>query len=171
RNRDSRRAAGGSRPGMRDFARWALWWLVLVFLWLLYQGEYNTIEQVAAACAAAVAATLAVLVRRQERAGVRLEARWLAKTAAVPWQIVREFALVTIFLARALAARRVPVTGGIRRLPFPTGGARPHERGRRVIAALAMTYSPNSYVVDMDQDANEVVVHTLSPVPPGQELL
>jgi hypothetical protein len=40
-----------------------------------------------------------------------------------------------------------------------------------VFAALAVTYSPNSYVVDLDEDEHAVVVHTLSPVPPGQELL
>jgi multisubunit Na+/H+ antiporter MnhE subunit len=153
---------------MRDVARWAAWWVVLVFLWFLYQGDYNGIEQVAAACAAAVAATVAVVVRRQERTAIRVERRWLRKTAAVPWQVVREFALVTIFLARAL---RTPRAGETRRLPFPTGGARPHERGRRVLAAMAITYSPNSYVIDMDEDANEVVVHTLSPVPRGEELL
>lgn len=150
---------------MRTLARWALWWVVLVLLWFLYQGEYNRIEQVAAVCAAALAATLAVVVRAQEHTDVRLERRWLLKTVAVPWQIVREFGLLTAFLFR-----RRP-SAGMRRLPFPTGGARPAERGRRALAALAMTYSPNSYVVDMDEEAGEVVVHTLSPVPPGEELL
>jgi multisubunit Na+/H+ antiporter MnhE subunit len=150
---------------MRNVARWALWWLVLALLWLLYQGEYNRIEQVAAACAAAIAATVAVFVRRQERTDVRLELRWLLKTAAVPWQVVREFWLVTVFLLRGGRS------AGMRRLPFPTGGERPAERGRRALAALAMTYSPNSYVVDMDEQAHEVVVHTLARVPPGRELL
>ena len=87
------------------------------------------------------------------------------------WQVVREFVLVTLFLGRALRRRRTPPTGGFRTLAFPTGGPRPAERGRRAFAALAITYSPNSYVVDMDQDAHVVVVHTLSPVPPGRDLL
>ena len=150
---------------MRNVGRWALWWLVLVLLWLLYQGEYNRIEQIAAASAAAIAATVAVIVRRQERTDVRLELRWLLKTARVPWQVVREFWLVTAFLVRGGRS------AGMRRLPFPTGGARPAERGRRALAALAITYSPNSYVVDMDEEAGEVVVHTLAPVSPGAELL
>jgi Na+/H+ ion antiporter subunit len=156
---------------MRTVARWALWWLVLAVLWLLYQGEYNKIEKIAAACAAAVAATVAVVVRRQERTDLRLEPRWLGRALRVPWQVVREFGIVTVFLARGLARRRVPPTGGFRTLAFPTGGARPAERGRRAFAALAMTYSANSYVVDMDEDEHAVVVHTLSPVPPGEELL
>jgi multisubunit Na+/H+ antiporter MnhE subunit len=156
---------------MGTLARWALWWLVLALLWLLYQGEYNRIEQVAAACAATLAATVAVLVWRQERTSVRLELHWLRRAAAVPWQVLREFGLLTVFLVRTLLRRRVPPTGGFRTLPFPTGGARPAERGRRAFAALAMTYSPNSYVVDMDEDEHAVVVHTLSPVPPGQERL
>jgi multisubunit Na+/H+ antiporter MnhE subunit len=153
---------------MRTLARFALWWVGLVLLWFLYQGEYNRIEQVAAASAAAVSATVAVVVRRQERTDIRLESRWLAKTLAVPWQVVREFGLISVFLLRALRTTR---TGETRRLAFPTGGARPPERGRRTIAALAMTFSPNSYVIDMDEEAGEVVVHTLSPVPRGEELL
>jgi multisubunit Na+/H+ antiporter MnhE subunit len=156
---------------MRTFVRWAAWWVVLALLWLLYQGEYNRIEQIAAACAAAVAATVGVAVRRQERVGVRLELGWAARARSVPWQVVREFVLVTLFLGRALLRRRTPPTGGFRTLAFPTGGPRPAERGRRAFAALAITYSPNSYVVDMDQDTQVVVVHTLSPVPRGQELL
>jgi len=150
---------------MRELIRWLLWWVALALLWLLFQGEYNRIEQIAATCAAAVAATLAVVVRRQERTTVRIEWQWLAKTVAVPWQVVREFALLILFLVRR------PASGGVRRLPFPTGGARPADRGRRVLATLAMTYSPNSYVIDMDDEAHEVVVHTLYPVPRGEELL
>ena len=64
---------------MRTFVRWAAWWVVLALLWLLYQGEYNRIEQIAAACAAAIAATVGVAVRRQERAGLRLEFGWAVR--------------------------------------------------------------------------------------------
>lgn len=156
---------------MRALASWALWWLVLALLWLLYQGEYNTIEQVAAASAATIGATLAMLVRRQEHTGFRLELRWLRRASSVPWQVLREFWLMTTFLLRTLSRRDIPATGGFRALPFPTGGARPAERGRRAFAAIALTYSPNSYVVDMDEDEHAIVVHTLSPVPRGRELL
>jgi multisubunit Na+/H+ antiporter MnhE subunit len=156
---------------MRTLARFALWWVALIFLWLLIQGDYNRIEQVAAACAAALGATIAVLVQSVERTEIRLEARWVLRTLRVPWQVVREFGVVTLFLGRTLARRPIPRTGGFRTLQFPTGGARPAERGRRVLAALAMTYSPNSYVVELEPDTHEVVVHTLSPVPPGQELI
>jgi multisubunit Na+/H+ antiporter MnhE subunit len=156
---------------MRTLARFALWWLALFFWWLLIQGDYNRIEKVAASCAAALGAAIAVRVRSGERAEIRLEGRWVLRTLRVPWQVVREFGIVTLFLGRTLARRRTPRTGGFRTLEFPTGGARPAERGRRVLAALAMTYSPNSYVVELEPDTHEVVVHTLSPVPPGQELI
>lgn len=145
--------------------KWIVAWIVLAALWFLYEGEWNAIELYAAASAATLSLVVAVVVRRQERAGLRLELRWVLKTAVVPWQVVHEFAVITLFLVRP---RR---SAGIRRLPFPTGGSRPADRGRRTLAALAMTYSPNSYVVHMDEDTHEVVVHTLSPVPPGEELL
>ena len=150
---------------MRTLARWAVWWVALACLWLVYQGEWNRVEWIAAASAASLGATLAVALRRQERAALRLEAGGFLQLVKVPWQILRDFALLTLFL---VLRRR---SAGIRRLPFATGGARPAERGRRVLAALALTYSPNSYVIDMDEEAHEVVVHTLYPVPPGEELL
>jgi multisubunit Na+/H+ antiporter MnhE subunit len=156
---------------MRILITWLGWWVVLALLWLLFQGEYNRIEQIAATSAAAVAATVAVLVRRQEPTGFRLETRWIARTWRVPWQVVREFGLMTVFLGRTLVRAGTPPTGGFRTLPFPTGGARPAERGRRAFAAVAITYSPNSYVIDMDEEQGAVVVHTLTPVPRGQELL
>ena len=80
-----------------------------------------------------------------------------------------EFVVVTRVLVRALVERRVP-TGEFRAVPFPTGGSRPAERGRRAFVTLAMGYSPNSYVVDMDEERGLVLVHLLSPVPPGKEL-
>jgi hypothetical protein len=61
--------------------------------------------------------------------------------------------------------------GEFRTVPFPAGGARPTERGRRAFVALATGYSPNSYVVDVDEERGEVLVHLLRSVPSGEELV
>ena len=55
-------------------------------------------------------------------------------------------------------------------MPFPAGGARPAERGRRALVSIATGYSPNSYVVDVDEERGELLVHLLHPVPPGEEI-
>ncbi|HWJ31238.1 MAG TPA: hypothetical protein VNR59_02760 [Gaiellaceae bacterium] len=155
---------------MRAIARWAVAWVALAGLWLLYQGEWNAIQLYAAGSAATLSLVLALLVRRFALPAARVELRWIARAVRIPWLVLREFGLVTALLLRALAARRVP-TGEFREVPFPAGGARPAERGRRAFVALATGYSPNTYVVDLDEEQSVALVHVLSPVPRGEELI
>jgi multisubunit Na+/H+ antiporter MnhE subunit len=155
---------------LRGAASWLLWWVALALLWLLYQGVWNPVELYAAAAAGAVSAGIAMLVRAYAAPRVRFERRWLVRTARVPLSVVAEFGVVTRVLVRALVERRVP-SGEFRAVPFPAGGSRPAERGRRALVTMAIGYSPNSYVVDIDQDQGLVLMHFLSPVPRGEELL
>ena len=138
-------------------------WVGLAALWLLYQGEWNAIQLYAAASAATLSLVVALVVRRGALPSVRLERRWLVGAARVPWNVVEEFVLVTVTLLRG-------GEGEFRTVPFPAGGARPAERGRRAFVAIATGYSPNSYVVDVDEERGELLVHLLHPVPTGEEL-
>lgn len=148
---------------MRAVGRWALAWLALWALWLLYQGEWNAIQIYAASSAATLTLVVAVLIRRFALPAVRVERRWLVRAARIPWLVVKEFWFITAFLLER-------GEGEFRRLDFPAGGARPAERGRRAFIAMATGYSPNSYVVDVDEDRGEVLVHVLRRVPRGEEL-
>lgn len=143
-------------------------WLILVWvglaaLWLLFQGEWNPIQLYAAASAATLSLVVGLVVRRGALPSARIERRWLIGAARVPWNVVKEFALVTVTLLRQ-------AEGEFRTVPFPAGGARPAERGRRAFVAIATGYSPNSYVLDVDEERGEMLVHVLHPVPPGEEL-
>jgi hypothetical protein len=151
---------------MRTLARWVPAWVALAALWLLYQGEWNAITIYAAVSAGALSLVVAfLLVRQRALPSARLEWRWFARAGRVPWKVIREFGLIALFLVRR------PRRGGeFRTVPFPTGGPRPAERGRRAWVALATGYSPNSYVINVDEERGEVLVHVLSPSPPGQEL-
>lgn len=80
----------------------------------------------------------------------------------VPWQILEEFAIVTWFLVRALGGGGV-ATGTFRALDWPAAGDSPADRGRRAVIAVAATYSPNSYVVHVDEEEDVVLVHDLVP--------
>ena len=75
-----------------------------------------------------------------------------------------EFGLI----AWALAVRR-GMQGRFRTVALPVRGRDPAARGRRALLALAVTYSPNSYVVDVDEEEGVVLVHEL--VPRGHEEL
>jgi multisubunit Na+/H+ antiporter MnhE subunit len=148
---------------MRAVVRWTLGWIALWALWLLFQGEWNAIEIYAAASAATLSIIVALLVRRFALPSARVEWRWLRRAVRIPWLVVKEFWMIT----RSLLERG---EGEFRRLDFPAGGARPAERGRRAFIAMATGYSPNSYVLDVDEDRGEVLVHVLRRVPRGEEL-
>jgi multisubunit Na+/H+ antiporter MnhE subunit len=143
-----------------------LGWVALGALWLLYQGEWNAIQLYAAVSAGALSLLAAWVVWQRTLPSLRVEPTYAVRAVRIPRQIVREFALVTRFLVR-----RRGDGGEFRALPFPAGGGRPPERGRRAFVALATGYSPNSYVVDVDEEQGLVLVHVLSKVPPGQELV
>jgi hypothetical protein len=156
----------GNRVAVRTVGRWILGWVALGALWLLYQGEWNAIQLYAAVSAAGLSLLVAWFVWQRTLPSLRVERSYLVRAARIPWQVVREFALVTVHLVR-----RRGVEGEFRALRFPAGGARPAERGRRAFVALATGYSANSYVVDVDEERGLVLVHVLSDVPPGQELV
>ena len=109
---------------MRTLVWVILVWVGLAALWLLYQGEWNAIQLYAAASAATLSLLVALVVRRGALPSVRVERRWLVDAARVPWNVVKEFVFVTVTLFRR-------GEGEFRRVPFPAGGARPAERGRR----------------------------------------
>ena len=64
----------------RHVAGWLIWWIALFWLWMLVAGDWNLIEWVAAASAAAVGATIAEVARS---AAERWCAGWSVISAVV----------------------------------------------------------------------------------------
>lgn len=106
---------------------------------MLLAGEWNRQEWIAAACVAAVAATVGEIARA--RAGVR-PTDGIAKVgqlyAVVPI-IVVDFVLLMWVLVRALATRRIP-DGSFRECDAPDPWT-----------ALLASYSPNAYVLEQHE--------------------
>jgi multisubunit Na+/H+ antiporter MnhE subunit len=145
---------------MKHVATWLGWWIGLFWVWLLLAGVWNTEELVAAAAAATLAASVAELARTRTAPGARLPLRALADIPELLVMIVVDFALV-VWALLVSVARREMVRGGFttrelrRRADASTSGT-------RAWVALAASYSPNAYVVDVGADAT-VVVHDLVP--------
>jgi hypothetical protein len=143
---------------MKHLGFWVGWWIALFWLWLLISGDWNRIEVIAAACAATVAASLVEVAR--SRAGVepRVPLRWVARWWTVPHQIVVDFAIVTWALVR-------PREGVFRAHSFPTEAG----QGVRAWAVWTANFSPNAYVVDVDEERGLVLFHDLVPHRPSEE--
>jgi hypothetical protein len=137
-----------------------LWWLALFGWWVVVVGTNAGLELIAAACAAVLAALLALLVRRLGLLGYRFEARWLAKTLKLPWQVVQEIAVVFWALALHMAGQR-RLSSRYRAFEFPAGGDDPTSAGRRAVAVEADAISPNTLPIDVDTERGVVLRHEL----------
>jgi hypothetical protein len=135
---------------------WLVWFAVSFWLWLAFVGEWDRTEWVAAALAGAAVAGAAVLVREQGELRARFRVRWLRETARVPVQVVIDFGL----LLRALPSRR---RGIFHTRPTGPRGRGAEQAGRSAFLTTAATYSPNAYVVDVDRETGEVLLHDLVP--------
>lgn len=149
---------------MKHVPAWLAIWLALFWLWLLLAGDWNRIEIIAAACGAAVAATIAEVAR--DRAGVepRIPLRWIGRAWSVPHQIVIDFWLLIRALARSAVERRV-VRGEYRAHPFPAGEG----SSVRAWATWSAQFSPNAYIVDIDEERGLTLVHDLVPNRPSEK--
>jgi hypothetical protein len=94
----------------------------------------------------------------------RVEWRWLARTPRQVANVIPEFFLVLATLIR-------PRRGTFRTLPFPAGGERAVDHGRRAWTALTASLAPNRLVVDLDREKGEALVHDLVPRAAPDELL
>jgi multisubunit Na+/H+ antiporter MnhE subunit len=127
-------------------------WAVLLGLWQLYVGQTTKQTTIAGVIAATLAVGVGLLLERLGLYRFGLDPRRLGRAAVLPWEIVRDFALVTLALAHGR-----PV-GAFREVEVPARTA-----GDRALAGLLGSIAPNAYVVDLDRDRHAALVHELDP--------
>jgi hypothetical protein len=149
---------------MRRVTAWLAWFGGLFVFWLALVGTLQDAELIAGLGAAAIGATAAEVVRSQGLLRYRVRARWL-------WPGVRQLLRVVPDFFRVLAALPRRPAGQFRTVPFPAGGRRDVDRGRRAWATLAASLAPNRIVIDMDAGTGEALVHDLVPHAGSEELL
>lgn len=145
---------------MKHVLPWLAWWLALFWLWLLLVGEWNRVEDVAAALAAALAATLAEFARTRTGFAARLSLRDLAVLPKAFGMVFVDFGILVWALVRSAVRRRV-VRGEFVSRRGDSALAR--GVGPRAWTVLVSAYSPNAYVVDLDPETRQVLLHDLVP--------
>ena len=147
---------------------WIAWWLVLMGAWLLLTSTTDPVEMIAGAVAAAIAATVAELVRIQDLQAMRVRPRWLPRAARLPRLIITDTWMVMAALVQRILFRR-SVRGKFLALPFDPGDDDdPYAAGRRALITAAISVTPNTYVVGIDADRNLILVHQLVPASPAK---
>lgn len=141
---------------------WLAAWVGCAAVWLLLTDSRAAPELVAGAVAAAIGATGTELVRGRGVARMRPRARWLLRVlrpvAAAPVDLVRVIGAI----ARQ-ALHREPARGRIVVVPFEHGGEDEEARGRRAFAEAFGSLAPNTIVIGIDPDRDEIVAHELAP--------
>jgi hypothetical protein len=143
---------GGGRAGA--VRAWAGWWLVSAALWLWLVDNTHVPELVVGAGVAAIAATVALVVRQQRRLVLRPRLRWLPRL----WRPLAVYPRDMWLLVKALPRRRA---GRFLALPAPPVADDPSGAARRVLVQAAVSFSPNTYVIGTDVDRDLVLVHQL----------
>jgi hypothetical protein len=164
-----RQRASSSSAVVRHVAAWLAWWVALYWLWLLLSGDWNTIELIAAACAATLGATAAECARVVARLEWLIPVRDLATVWKQPLQVAVDFVIVLGALLVGFARLRIVRGRFLVREFRPARGRAARRFGSRAWRTYVATISPNAYVVDVDEDARTVLVHDLVPFRRSEE--
>jgi hypothetical protein len=143
----------------RRIGAWGLWWLFFWWGFMLLAGDWNRIEWIGGACIATVGATLAELVRANGRVSPGMHAASLRATPRALLQVPIDFWIVTRALLR----------GNLEPGRYIAREFEPRGRAGRAWTILVAGWSPNAYVVDIDEEARTVLLHDLVPHRPSEE--
>jgi multisubunit Na+/H+ antiporter MnhE subunit len=139
---------------------WVAWWAVLFAVWLLLVGSLQADELIVGAAAAALSASVALAVRSRGYILFSPRLAWARELPELCLGIIVDTGLLGSALWRRVV-RRERVRGQILRVPFHYGGENGRDGARRALVNFAVSITPNSYVVDIDPDADSLLVHRL----------
>lgn len=137
--------------------------MTLALVFILFTGEWTTVDWIGAGACAAVAAAVTVPMTRMRLFELRVRARWLRAVPSALLQVLLDFVTVTVFLARSLARRERGHGRFVARGDFPAGAADAEGTSWRAFVAVTATVSPNSYVIDIDPGRGNRLSHDLVP--------
>lgn len=155
-----------STRGWRRAAAYTLsWWIVLFGLWFLLVDSLAHPEVAAGPFAALLAAGVALGVWRAGDEHHRFRWRWLREMRRVPGGVLRDTAVVMTVLWRRVATGERP-RSAFRIVPFPGGmGDDAESESWRAFCTFATSLTPNTFVVGIDRDRKQILVHQLAPEP------
>jgi multisubunit Na+/H+ antiporter MnhE subunit len=152
--------AGIARRARPLILGWILRWSLLMALWLMLVDNAKLAELVTGAVAAGLAAAAAELAEKGTRPALRVRPGFLRYA----WRPLLRLPIDTVLLAAELVLRlrgRRP-RGRLRAASFRRRrGA--EAAGRRVLAESLGSLAPNRYVIGIDPEREQVLVHELGP--------
>ena len=148
---------------MRVLIRFGAWWAVSFVLWLLLTSTLDTQEL--ASCISAFAASI---VQSNEEFGFRPRLRWLSRARILPGQVIADCWVLTVALWRSVMRSKQP-RGSFKTFRFQHVADDPESAARRALVTVAISLTPNTYVVTFDRAKKELIVHQLVSRPESVE--
>jgi hypothetical protein len=149
------------RTGMgRSLLAGLFWWVLLAGVYMLYVGEWDSVDLMGAGATGLIAGGMTALLVRQGMFRLRGEFRWLKEFPAVVIQIVSDFGFVTVRLLRLVVSGRRGDGVFVAR-EFRAGDDSAAGQSWRAHITVVSTFSPNSYVVDIDVGSGVRLSHDL----------
>jgi hypothetical protein len=127
--------------------RHAVAWAALFWLWLLFVGQWNLRQWIAAAVAATIATAIGSVAVRAAGIDLRVPPAWIVKAWSVPAMVAVDFGILMWALVRR-------PRGVFVERPFEDEGD-----SVRAWATVVSGFSPNAYVVEIGE--GRVVLHDL----------
>ena len=134
-----------------------------MLLWVLLTSTFRGSELVAGAIAAVLSAATVEAVRERERFLFRPRLRWLRRAVGIPARVVVQTLVLTAVLVRHLTGSK-RVRGAFVAVPFRYGGENDAEdAARRALVVAGVSVAPNTVVVGVDANRDELLAHQLVP--------
>lgn len=152
-----------------ETARWRLvaatsvWVVLLSGAFMLFTGQWTAVNWIGAGAAGLIAGLLTVPLTATGLFRLRFRASWVRQVVGPVLQVFADFAIVVGALVGCLLTGRRERGAFVARRDFPTGGRDPEGTAWRAVVALLATWSPNSYVVDIDAGSGTRLSHDLVP--------
>jgi multisubunit Na+/H+ antiporter MnhE subunit len=140
------------RPGLYVLAA-----ATLIGFWLLLAGSENTPELVAGIVVALIILPLSLL-QTHRRGTVRVN--WLRVLWSITMSILADTARLAAQLARDWHLKK-STKGIFRTISIDASVVDPAEIPSRAYLTLAISLSPNTYVVGIDESGGEITIHQL----------
>jgi multisubunit Na+/H+ antiporter MnhE subunit len=146
----------------KQIAFWFAAWIGCAATWLVLSDNWSVAEVLTGVVAAAIGATGSELVRGRGIAQMRADARWLLRPLRMFAAAPRDLVLVITAVGRQ-ALHREPQRGRLLVVPFDHGGETRDAHARRALAESFGSFAPNTIVIGIDVERDEIVAHQLVP--------
>ncbi|HET6635685.1 MAG TPA: hypothetical protein VFH77_11760 [Streptomyces sp.] len=159
------------RVTVRDTVTAAVWACALFPVWFLFVGEWDPLNAMWGAGASVLTGVTAAFMAGRGLKPPALRLRWLSAVPSTVWQTAVDFGVVTAVLVRSVVHRRRGPVGHFVRTDSSAGAGGRRPAARRAWLTAAVTWSPNAYVIDIDPDTGQALLHDLRPRRASEEPL